>query len=617
MSSGASRAWRPTLGAIPGPKGTTFRAWAPRPRDVSLFIDNGTTEQILALEATRDGCREITIAGVGAGARYGFVLDGEGPFPDPCSRSQPDGVHGLSAVVDPSLFAWTDSGWRRPPFRELVIYECHIGTLTAEGTFAAALEVLPGLKAMGITAIEIMPVAAFPGRWNWGYDGVALFAPCDVYGGPDGLRRLVDGAHAVGMAVILDVVFNHFGPDGNYTGRFSEQYTTARYRAPWGAAVNFDGPGSEQVRRFFRENLLHWLAEYHIDGFRFDATHAIFDASPTHVLAELAEAAEAAGGAAGKPYLIAESHENDVRYVTARSLGGFGFDGVWADDFHHAVRTMLLGERDGYLRGFDGRLSTLARTIRHGFFFEGQFDEGFGGHRGTRAREVPWSSFVYCIQNHDQVGNRAFGQRLNAGASHADFLAATVLLLLLPQVPLLFQGQECLSTRPFQYFTDHEGELGVAVSEGRRHEFAAFRAFSSPLTQAAIPDPQDERTFRRSVLDSDDGDYGEGKLARELHTAVLALRSEDLVFRAYRESRLPIATRTQGRCLVLDFACASGRRRVVANFGQRVNVSLPGGTGASILLQSNDGRFGGNGVETVLHDGQISVPAHATVVLAG
>lgn len=617
MASRPRGEWTPTLGAVHADGGTTFRVWAPRPRTVSLMLQSGDARREIPLDDAGDGYREVSLSDVAPGDLYGYLLDGAGPFPDPCSRRQPTGVHGWSAVVDPAAFSWTDESWKRPPFRDLVIYECHIGTLTRGGTFDAAIEVLPELRDLGITAVELMPVASFPGGWNWGYDGVSLFAPAEVYGGPDGLRRFVDAAHGLGIAVILDVVYNHFGPDGNYTGLFSADYTTDRHHAPWGDAINFDGKSSSHTRRFFRENLLHWLHEYHVDGFRFDATHAIFDASPVHILPELAEAAETTAGPHGRPYLIAETHENDIRYLAPRRLGGFGFDAVWADDFHHSVRTALLAEDDGYLRGFDGSMATLAKTIRQGFLYEGQFDPGFGGPRGTPARRVPWGSFVYCIQNHDQVGNRAFGERLNTAASHGDFLAATLLLLLLPQTPLLFQGQEHLSSRPFCYFTDHAGDLGAAVSEGRRREFGAFRAFNDPHALAAIPDPQDESTFARSVLDRDEGSYGIGLLARQLCQAALGLRQHDPVFREFRETRLPIKTRVAGDCLLLTFAGNSGTRWIAVNFGRHTTVRVPGGADAAIALSSNDGKFGGNGVQPVLSGERLTVPGHASVVLGG
>ncbi|MGH2634350.1 MAG: malto-oligosyltrehalose trehalohydrolase, partial [Tepidiformaceae bacterium] len=536
--------WRPELGAVVDTDGVTrFRVWAPDVRDIVLVIKSGSVEREIAMTRDPDGYYEATVNDAGAGTRYGYRVDGGGPYPDPCSRRQPDGVGGPSEVVDPHAFSWTDASWAPPPFDELVISESHIGTLTPGGTFDSASERLGELRRTGFTAIELMPVASFPGRWNWGYDGAAMFAPAEVYGGPDGLRRFVDAAHRAGLAVVLDVVYNHFGPDGNYTGIYSKQYVTDRYHTPWGPAINYDGPGSEDVRAFFVENLLHWTHEYHIDGFRLDATHAIFDASPQHILAAISAAAERWPRLRTRPYLMAESHENDVRYITPRHLGGFGFDAVWADDFHHAVRSLFETQREGYFRGFRGDMRQVMMTLRHGFLFEGQFDEGVNSRRGTHARQSPWPTFIYCLQNHDQVGNRALGDRLDSVASQKDVLALTLLLLLLPQTPLLFQGQEFLASSPFLYFTDHEPELGNAVTEGRRGEFQAFSAFRDEAFRAIIPDPQAAETFERSRLRVEEGQSGVRKLAWDLHRAAIDIRANDSVLKAYRQERLPMTTR--------------------------------------------------------------------------
>ncbi|HKS91298.1 MAG TPA: malto-oligosyltrehalose trehalohydrolase, partial [Tepidiformaceae bacterium] len=553
--------WNRRLGAIVRGDGVEFWLWAPRAAEVQLLLRGNSEERQSAMH--HDGeMWTARIPGLRGGDRYAYLVDGNGPFPDPCSRSQPDGVHGWSAIVDAARFAWTDNSWSPPAFQDLVVYEAHIGTLTPGGTFDSAIHELPRLKQLGITAVEVMPVAAFPGRWNWGYDGVALFAPCEVYGGPDAMRRLIDAAHAIGLAVILDVVYNHFGPDGNYTGVYSSGYVAEEHRTPWGPAINFDGPGSRQVREFYFENLAHWVTEYHIDGFRFDATHAIFDASDEHVLAELSRRIEGITAGRPRPYLIAETHENDVRYLLPRSEGGFGFDAVWADDFHHAVRTVLTGEREGYLGGFDGSVATIGETIAHGFFYEGQFDPGFGEGRGTPARSQPWGQFVYCIQNHDQVGNRAYGQRLHHTVGRDNVLAATLVLLLLPQTPLLFQGQEFLASSPFMYFTDHEPELGRLVTEGRRREFKAFRAFEDASIRRHIPDPQDPATFARSKLDLDTAHFGIGELAAEFYRALLELRRTDPVLRAFRRERLPIEAKAFGRVLAIELDSSERRRAI-------------------------------------------------------
>ncbi|HET8629140.1 MAG TPA: malto-oligosyltrehalose trehalohydrolase [Thermomicrobiales bacterium] len=608
--------WQPTLGAIVWPDGTAFRVWAPRPATVELVLRDGGGERVV--RPRREGeYWTAFVAGVGDGARYGYRLDGAGPFPDPCSRAQPDGVHGLSEVVDPGRFQWRhDADWCPPAAADLAIYECHVGTLTPGGTFDAAIHQLPRLRDLGVTAVELMPVAAFAGSWGWGYDGVALFAPAATYGGPAGLRRFVDAAHGAGLAVILDVVDNHFGPAGNYTGRYSERYLTDRHATPWGAAINFDGPGSAEVRRFYAENLLHWLHEYHVDGFRFDATHAIHDDSPVHILAELAAAARASAPADRAPYLIAETHENDPRYLRPLDEGGFGFDAVWADDFHHGVRTLLTGEREGYFASYDGTAAQLAQTIAQGFLYEGQADPALGEPRGAPARDRPWRQFVYCIQNHDQVGNRALGDRLNLAVSRADYLAASFLLLLLPQTPLLFQGQEFLATTPFLYFTDHEPDLGRQVTAGRRREFAGFAAFRDPALRERIPDPQAPATFLRSKLRPDEAVWGHGRACADLYAALLRLRAEDPVLRAARaapRAGARLRAETLGRVLLVEIAAGGGRRVIAANFGEAIEV--PYARALTPLVHTGEPRFGGDAQAPRALPGALALPAHHAAFL--
>lgn len=613
LAEGEESRWHAHLGAVVEAEETRFRVWAPGARDITLVIESGKGSQEHALEAEPGGYRYTVLPGCGAGTRYGYRIDGGGPYPDPCSRRQPDGVHALSEVVDPQAFQWTDEAWAPPPLSHLVISESHIGTLTRGGTFDSAIEALDELHETGFTAVELMPVASFPGRWNWGYDGAALFAPAEAYGGPEGLRRFVDAAHAKGLAVILDVVYNHFGPDGNYTGMYSKQYLTDHYHTPWGPAVNFDGPGSDGVRAFVIENLLHWTHEYHIDGFRLDATHAIFDASPEHILAAISAAAERWPRHGYRPYLTAESHENDVRYITPRDRGGFGFDAVWADDFHHAVRSMFDTRPEGYLRGFRGDMRHVMATLRQGFFFEGQLDEGFGSNRGSAARQNAWPAFIYCLQNHDQVGNRAFGDRLDTAASRADVLALTLLLLLLPQTPLLFQGQEFLASTPFLYFTDHEQQLGRAVTAGRRHEFRAFSAFRDEAFQELIPDPQSAETFARSRLRREEAAGGLRKLAREFHRAALAIRAGDPVLKAYREERLPLHTRAGHRWGIAGLVYGEERRWIAVNLGETIRVPFRGR--ADVVLHSGEGRFGGNGFAPLQQENELLLPGHSAAFL--
>lgn len=471
-----------------------------------------------------------------AGDRYRYRVDGRGPFPDPASRFQPEGVHGPSEIIDPARFVWSDDSWRGIILEDLVIYELHVGTFSSEGAFAGVTTRLPYLKQLGVTAVELMPVADFPGQRNWGYDGVDLFAPARCYGRPDDLRRLVDTAHRLGLAVILDVVYNHLGPDGNYLGAYSPYYFTDRHATPWGVALNFDGQGSDQVRRFFIENALHWVHEYHVDGLRLDATHAIADDGERHFLAELTERVH--GAFSGKSLLvIAEDHRNLAHLVTSEAEGGWGLDALWADDFHHQMRRMLAGDREGYYCDYSGTAEDLATTIRKGWFFCGQFSTHLGKARGTDPAAVAPRRSVICLQNHDQIGNRALGERLHHQIDSAAYRAAAALALCSPAAPLLFMGQEWAASTPFLYFTDHGEELGKRLTEGRRREFQHFSAFSDPVTREKIPDPQAESTFLASRLIWQEREREPHASVFRLHQALLHLRQTEPALRsATRES---------------------------------------------------------------------------------
>ncbi|NNN07444.1 MAG: malto-oligosyltrehalose trehalohydrolase [Elusimicrobia bacterium] len=517
--------WRPSLGACVRPDGVSFRVWAPRAQALEVVLERGGRPLTArALERGRDGCFEALVPEAAAGDEYRYRVDGKGPFPDPASRFQPAGVHGPSLVVDPAAFRWTDADWKGVPFGELTFYELHLGTFTLEGTFDGAAARLDALAELGVTALELMPVADFPGRRNWGYDGAALFAPARCYGAPDRFRAFVDAAHRRGLAVFLDVVYNHLGPDGNYTGAFSPVYFTAKHRGPWGEGVNLDGEGSRQVRDFFVENAMHWIHEYHLDGLRLDATHALVDESPRHFLAELGERVRASLPEDRPVALIAEDERNLARLVKPCSEGGWGLDAVWADDFHHQMRHQLVGDHDGYYADFEDRLEDLALILRQGWLYTGQRSAHLKGPRGTPPGGLEPGRFVFCLQNHDQVGNRALGERLNSQIDAAVFRAATVLLLTAPQTPLLFMGQEWGAATPFLYFTDHEPELGKRITEGRRREFAAFSSFKDPKARVRIPDPQALETFELSRLNWEErrGDGAQGLL--RLHQALLTLR---------------------------------------------------------------------------------------------
>lgn len=503
-----------------------FRVWAPDAQRVAVVVEGGG-EHPLAPGA--HGYHEGHVSG-GSGMRYRYRLDGRGPLPDPASRYQPEGVHGPSAVIDPRLYEWQDNGWQGVPLERLVTYEMHVGTWTPERTFRAAASRLDALADLGVTAVQLMPIADFPGERNWGYDAVSLFAPARCYGTPEDLRAFVDRAHQLGIAVILDVVYNHFGPDGAYHGQYSHQYFSERHRSLWGAGINLDGPGSEQVREFFIESALHWLREYHVDGFRLDATHALQDDGPRHFLAEYAERVHAAARTHHPPLLIAEDHRNLARLLQPASAGGYGFDGVLADDFHHEVRRLVAGDDEGYYQDYAGTADAVAKTVQLGWEFTGQYSAYFGEERGTSPDDIALPHFVLCLQNHDQVGNRAFGDRLTEGADLAQVRAATTLLLCVAETPMLFMGQEWAASTPFQFFTDHHDELGRAVTEGRRQESRHWSAFRDPEVRAQIPDPQSRSTFEASILRWEERDTEPHASMLRLHRALLALRAAEPAF---------------------------------------------------------------------------------------
>jgi maltooligosyltrehalose trehalohydrolase len=513
----------PRLGALPfDGGGVRFRVWAPAARDLTLIVETGSSAGTRLMPRDADGVHDLIVDGVGPGDRYRYRIDDGDPRPDPASRFQPEGVHGPSAVVDPFAFRWRHERWRGRATTDLVIYELHVGTFSPEGTFDGARGRLRELRDLGVTAIEVMPVADFAGSRNWGYDGVCLFAPSRTYGRPDDLRRLVDEAHGFGLSVLLDVVYNHLGPEGAYLQEFNPDYFTDRHETPWGRAVNVDGPGAAMVRQFVVENAVHWIEEYRVDGLRIDATHAMVDDSPVHIVAELAAAAR---DAAGHPILIhAEDHRNLAALVEEPADGGWGLDGVWADDFHHVMRRLLAGDLHGYYADFEGTTHELARTLGEGWLFTGQFSPNMGEHRGTPAGHLPMLRSIVCLQNHDQIGNRAHGDRLHQPVLPESWRAASTLLLTSPMTPLLFMGQEWAASTPFQFFTDLEPGLGRLVTEGRRREFAAFPEFSDAATRERIPDPQAPETFERSRLDW-------AERARPGHAEVLALYARLLALR--------------------------------------------------------------------------------------
>jgi len=496
---------------------TDFEVWAPRAGTVDLVVG----ERRVAMDGPDErGWFRIGI-GTGADNDYAFSLDRGPPLPDPRSPWQPEGVHGPSRRVDHGAFAWADADWAPPDLAEVVVYELHVGTFSPEGTFDGAIARLDHLVDLGITAVEIMPVAEFPGRRGWGYDGVHLWAPHSAYGGPEGFKRLVDACHARDLAVVLDVVYNHLGPDGNYLPQFAP-YFTDRYSTPWGEAVNFDGPDSDDVRAFVVDNACMWVRDYHVDGLRLDAVHAIVDASAVHVVEEVADAVHRlAAGLGRRAWVVAESDLNDPRVVRAPDIGGWGCDAQWSDDFHHALHAVLTGERTGYYADF-GSLAQLAKALRQAYVYDGIRSEHRRRRHGRPPTGVAPTRFFGFAQNHDQVGNRATGERSAALMGTGRLKIAAALVLCSPFVPMLFQGEEWAASTPFQYFTDHgDADLGRAVSQGRRREFAAFG-----WEPDDVPDPQDPETFRRSRLDWDEVGHSPHAEVLAWHRRLIRLRRE-------------------------------------------------------------------------------------------
>ncbi len=526
--------------------------------------------------------------------RYLYLLDGERRRPDPASRALVDGVHGPSEVVDTTAFAWTDAGWRGLPLRDMVLYEIHVGAFTPEGTFDAIIPRLERLKELGVTAIELMPVASFPGARNWGYDGASLFAPQRSYGGPAGLQRLVDACHARGLAVVLDVVYNHLGPEGNYLAEFGP-YFTDRHTTPWGPAVNYDGEDSRGVRDFIIANALYWIREYHVDGLRLDAIHRIFDGSPVHILRELNDAVQRVARRLGRSVpVVAESDLNDRRVIDPVRKGGYGLAGQWSDDFHHSLHTLLTGERNGYYADF-GSLKQLAKAYTDGYVYDGQHSTFRGRLHGTPTRDLPPERFVVCAQNHDQVGNRARGERLYSLVDFEALKLAASAVLLSPYVPLLFMGEEYGERAPFLYFTDFEDPaLREAVSRGRREEFAAFG------WTGEIPDPQEPAIFARSKLNWDLRGQKPHCWLWDYYQALLALRRQHPVLGTAGKRRLQAREVDEWTLLLHRRGPQGAGAFVLLQFGPEYHTTrlrIPPGPWRR-LVDSAEERFGGLGAKS-------------------
>jgi maltooligosyltrehalose trehalohydrolase len=588
--------WQLPIGAQVTETGTRFRVWAPTAAQVEVVLfhgDSASARHLLAREA--HGYWSAHLESIDAGARYAFSVDGGDLRPDPASRSQPDGVHAPSEVVDPLAFRWTDDAWRGVPLDDMVIYELHVGTAMPAGTFDALIEKLPYFCELGVTALELMPVAAFPGRRNWGYDGVDLYAPAPCYGGPTAMKRLVDAAHAHGLAVLLDVVYNHFGPDGNYLRTFSPYYFSDLHRTPWGEALNLDGPNSGAVRDFLINNALYWAHEYHIDGLRLDATHALIDGGTQHLLQQMTVAVRASLPNDRRFVITAEDERNDARLLQPAEQDGYGLDAVWSDDFHHQARVALTGEQHGYFGYYTGSVADLAQTIRDGWFEQGLRSNrhGHAQAHGTGPQAFGYEQFVFCIQNHDQVGNRPVGERLHHAVDGAAYRALSALLLLLPETPLLFGGQEWAASTPFLFFTDHPPALGKLVTEGRRREFAYF------LTETGIvvPDPQAEATFERSKLRWDE-------LEQPAHAATLALyrdllrlrRTQGALRRLDRAGMQVTPLGEHAFVLRRDGSASHDTLLAIVNLGATaadLSINPPASAAYTVLLDTNAAQYGG------------------------
>lgn len=608
--------WTMQSGANVVPGGVRFDVWATNASAVEVELIAGDEVTRHMMEPGQDSRFSTMVAGARAGDRYRFRLDGEDGLPDPYSRFQPEGVHGPGEIVDPSSFTWSDGGWGGLSPKNLVIYELHVGTMTPDGTFEALISELDYLRGLGVTAIELMPVAQTPGTRNWGYDGVDLFAPNQKYGRPDDLRRLVDAAHRVGLGVILDVVYNHLGPEGAYLAAYSRDYFSDRHETAWGAGLNWDGEHSHWVRQLAIDNACHWISEYHIDGLRLDATHAMIDDSEIHIVRELTEAGKRAAGDR-EVVVIAEDGRHEIGRVRPVERGGEGLDGVWADDFHHEVRVLLSNAHESYYGSYGGGTEDIAGVVQHGFRHLIPQD----GHRPDTVD--PASVFVFCIQNHDQVGNRPFGDRVHHEINLDRYRVASALLLFAPETPLIFMGQEFAASTPFLYFTDHPEELGKLVTEGRRKEFAGFKAFDDPAMRETIPDPQAESTFQASKLDPDDRQRNAGVL--ELYRTLLSMRRDDPVL-SVGELGSTDAYAPSAQIVAIHRWRGDDHRVLIANFGYTVEMPpewlsrIAGGPDDTwdLVLSTAEAPFGSEGQSLVIdaEARSMRMPARTAAIFA-
>jgi maltooligosyltrehalose trehalohydrolase len=626
----ATQARRFSVGAEIVPDGgVEFRVWAPGRKTVEVILEGGpgssSDDGPPALRLRRDGKGyfAVRVASAGPGTRYRFRLDGEDPsYPDPASRHQPEGPHGPSEVVDPSAFRWTDRRWRGPARQGQVLYEMHVGTFTPEGTWRAAAEPLPALAELGVTVLEIMPVTEFPGRFNWGYDGVAPFSPSRNYGTPDDMRHFVDRAHATGLAVILDVCFSHLGPDGNYLGKFSPRYFTDRYENDWGRPFNFDGEGSGPVREYVLGSVAYWVEEFHVDGLRIDATQDTHDQTPgEHILEAIARRVrEAAEGR--RTLVIGENEAQQAHLIRPAEQGGYGLDALWADDFHHVAIVAATGRREAYYRDYLGTPQEFVSVAKRGFLYQGQINTRQGKRRGSPTFGLePWR-FVQYLQNHDQLANSLRGERFHRLTDPGLYRALTAALLLGPGTPLLFQGQEFAASGPFLYFGDQKREIADSMHRGRQDQLSQFASLAVAETKRLIPRP-DAEAFARSKLDH--AERARHAEAYALHRDLLRLRREDPVFRLQRPGGVDGAVLGPGAFVLRYFGDEGDDRLLVINLGPDLHLdpapepllAPPSGALWDPIWSSEDPRYGGGGTPPLESDADNwRIPGHAAVALA-
>lgn len=601
---------------LPESGGVHFRVYAPLRRSVEVLLEDQTA---IPLEREPDGYYSGIAHKISAGARYKFRLDEADAFPDPASRFQPEDLHGFSQVVDPHAFRWTDAAWKGVKLSSQVIYEMHIGTFTPEGTYRSAAKLLPYLKETGITLLEVMPVASFPGEFGWGYDGVQPFAPYAGYGTPDDFRFFINQAHSLGMGVILDVVYNHLGPDGNYLPQYSPYYFSSEHQTDWGPAINFDGEHCQPVREYFVSNAVYWITEFHMDGLRLDATHAIRDHSKEHILAEISRATRAAAGQR-EIVLIAEDEPQDVIHLKKPEEGGHGFDALWNDDLHHSAVVALTGRADAYYSNFHGSAQELASVTKHRLLYQGQ--PSGQRDRGRSAEGVNRSAFITFLENHDQVAHSGWGKRLHQLSSPGQLKALTALVLLGSGTPMLFQGQEYASSKPFLFFADHNEELSPKVRTGRREFLAQWKGLALPEMDEWITDPKDRSTFERCILDHSEKEKHKEWYA--LHRDLIELRKTDPVFSNQELIKIDGALLAP-ECLVIRFFSdhRQNDRLLVINLGRDLLytpvseplLALTPEQRWNILWSSENPRYGGSGTPPLDQGVKWDIPGQSGVVL--